>query len=65
MRLIIAWVVGIAAFMLLHALFNWLSQQIGVPILLDLGYTHYYSDRYGDYETDSAFTNFGMCTAAL
>jgi hypothetical protein len=65
MRLVIAWVGGIAAFVLLHALFNWLSHQIGVPVLLDLGYTYYYSDRYGDYETDSVLTNFGVCTAII
>ncbi len=65
MRLAIAWVGGIVAFVLLHALFTWLGHQIGVPVLLDLGYTHYYSDRYGDYETDRAFTNFGMCAATV
>jgi magnesium-transporting ATPase (P-type) len=65
MRLVIAWVGGIAVFMLLHTLLNWLGHQIGVPVLLDLGYTHYYSDRYEDYETDSTFTNFGVCISII
>jgi hypothetical protein len=45
--------------------FQWLGDYIGVPVSLDLEYTKYYSGRFGDSETDSEYTNFGLCTVII
>jgi hypothetical protein len=65
MRLIFAWIGGIATFIVLTRVFDWIGDSIGVPVQLDLGYTRYWSDRYGEYETDSQFTNYGICTVLI
>lgn len=65
MRLIFAWIGGIATFLVLARVFDWIGDSIGVPVLLDLGYTRFWSDRYGEYEADSEFTNYGICTVFI
>ncbi|MGE0469623.1 MAG: hypothetical protein AB7L09_12670 [Nitrospira sp.] len=65
MKTIAAWAGGVATFVMLTFLFEWLGDHIGVPVVFDLGYTRYISDRYGDYETDRQVTSFGLCIVII
>jgi len=65
MKTVAAWAGGFATLVMLTLFFEWLGEQIGVPISFDLGYTRYISDRYGDYETDREVTSFGLCIAII